>query len=345
MRYYGVMGVTLLVYAIIDFSILKTLKGTCERKCPLEIQLDDSKYFSPPYNYHPCACRPLKNGVSEPKPWLNVSGYAIDTSIAPQTEAERYDTITSYTRGSSGVRNESRICFICSNDVELRTVYEDCDSYGTCTLSGLSGFKPGKLSDDTYCNSAIYGTAYPTSVLDSSGIFFRSFVTPGLYIIAVILLIMSIASTLLSLAYSTLKDKNEADWRKLTFWERAMGMLCKELPLVVRVLNIFVICFIAFGLALSYAGVCEYETNDVGEIEFYPRVQSFLWGCFAIWVCMFVLGTIFHRIFPPDTALQKPKPAELGIVSSHAGDDETLMDKVSYCASKCFHDCLHRVGP
>ena len=157
---------------------------------PVVIRFDLSKYFTntTAYPHHPCACHIDYNGIPG-----DLRGFprGANASASPTRDEQktRWIKAEAYQRGNRAGRN----CYICETRTH-RHIWEPCENFEDCKIDGMLGFRPGVVSGDTYCNQEIYGTKYPSSILTSAQVFFRSFSQPGLYIIAILLLIMSLTS-------------------------------------------------------------------------------------------------------------------------------------------------------
>ena len=93
---------------------------------------------------------------------------------------------------------------------------------------------------------------------------------------------MAVGAYIASFAYYNFRKKNDADWKKLTRFEKVLGFIAREGPMLVRICNFFVFFFICIGVIMVAYGVCRYSVDQYGQETYYPKVRRFLIGCSAV---------------------------------------------------------------
>ena len=179
--------------------------------------------------------------------------------------------------------------------------------------------------------------------MTSAQYFFAAFQT-RLYI-TILLLIMSLTSFGCAFTFYYIRDKQASDWKNITFCERIVGLVCKEFPFYNRIKYSRVFS-LSFGQILVAIGVCRYERDSFNQVSFYNDVRGLLHGTTIGGIIMFLGGTIFHYLYPPDTALSKPVPAASLTEAEMLGQTEvSCKSSCMYTTASCCHICMHHVGP
>ena len=313
-KYYATLSLIVFVYSMIDFSIINSISDDCDKKCPLLVYYSGDQGT---YAENACMCKPPGKGDDWYKTWDDRSE---NNQIAIRDDVESYVAET-----------KSR-CFVCDSTTSL-DLFELCDVPSQCSNSEHLGFKPAEISSGDICVQNATNR-FDASLLKSVRVNMRKLSLPGLYVIAILLLLMSIVGMLTTFAFYALKDKNQNDWMKLTWREKIWGFICREGPIVIRVLNAMSFFFIVFGLVLVAIGVCEFARNDYEDVVFYPRVRRFLIGSGGVWGILMVGGTLFHLFCPVDTALANPKQAVIMSQDSSPFHEDEFDTWRGYCYAK-----------
>jgi hypothetical protein len=147
-------------------------------------------------------------------------------------------------------------------------------------------------------------------------------------------MIMACCCILVAAGLFTFMDKWADDFGRLTRLEKAMGIIAKNAPVLVRLCNFVVIFFIVYALVLTLGySVCDTDQDEEGNNTYYAFAYGLSLAVFCVWGLSCVVGMCVHRTVAKDTPFYTPK---------------TPHDKSSGCCTKCFLSTVYltlRTGP